>query len=109
MKQKQKPQSDSDDELNQSGEKSGEASATSDSSPTSPVNLRLTLKLREEVADKSKKLDDAEKTTKSLDAALHEQDAINEKKVRELSEKRNSYPSEIKVNVLYFNFASLIP
>jgi hypothetical protein len=99
-KQKREPQSDSDDELNQSVEKSGEESETSDSSSASAAQLRRTLKIREEVADKARKLDDAEKATESLDAVLHKQDAINEKKVRQLSEKRNSYPSEIEVNVL---------
>jgi hypothetical protein len=43
-----------------------------------------------------------------LDAALQKQDAVNDKKVRELSEKRKNYPSELEVNVLLFYFASLI-
>ncbi len=64
-KQKQKAHSDPDDELNQSGEKSGEESETSYSSSTSAAPLRRTLKIREEVADKSRKLEDAEKTIKS--------------------------------------------
>ena len=38
-----------------------------------------------------------------------DEDTINERKVRELSEKRNSYPSEIEVNVFLYYFASLIP
>ena len=108
-KQKSKSLSDSEDELSESGQKSGEESETSDSSSASAAPLRRSLKTREEVADKSRKLVDAEKTTVSLDAALHKQDTINEIKVLELSEKRNSYPSEIEVNVLLFNFASLIP
>ncbi len=108
-KGKSQAQSDSDDELNQSGEKLREEQETSNSSSASAAPLRWTVELRKEVADKARKLDDAEQATESLDAALHKQDAINEKKVRELSEKRNSYPSEIEVNDLQFTFASLIP
>ena len=72
-KQKLKALSDSDDGLNESGQKSGEESETSYSSSTSAAPLRRLLKTREEVADKSRKSVDAEKTTVSLDAALHKQ------------------------------------
>ena len=115
-KSKEKAHSDSDDELiMQPGEKSGGESETSDSSsgstPASPAPRKPIPKTRREVADKSdksRKLEDAEKKTESLDAALHKQDAVNDKKVRELSEKRKNYPSELEVNVLLFYFASLI-
>ncbi len=95
--QKRKRNSDSDDELEKdshaarAGTESESVAESSDSSSDSSI------KEREEIAEDTQTLEKEQNTGKQLKASILAQKATNKKRLNELFQTRNDYPSEVNI------------